>query len=302
MVNEYLKPLYTLDTNLCKNDLVINNIEIRRFTDFYVAAINGQEARSYQLHDSFIRLHWANPDSSCFYTDTIPAPISSIWNFEDKQAELCEGDSIELIGPVSTFEYSWSTGEKSDSINISNGGDYSLRARLNGCQYTLNYLVSETRSPKAINDTTVCNFDNPLFYEINDTFNVFWSTGENANSISVNDSGHFWFVAKTENCEFSDTFQVIRDCPPQLYIPNAFTPGTDNLNPTFIARGTEIEGYEMRIYAQNGQRVFHTNNLNEGWDGTVRFEPAPIGTYYYVISYTLNGEARVESGNLNLIK
>ncbi|MGB0432077.1 MAG: hypothetical protein ACPGLV_16500, partial [Bacteroidia bacterium] len=170
LVQEYEIPDYSLDTNLCKNDFVLSNIRMRNASPYNIASINGKEPSSYQLSDSFIYLNWATFDSSCFYTDTLKAPISSIWNFKDQQTVLCEGDTIELIAPKSPFSYSWNNGVKSDTINVVNGNTYKLKASLNNCHYTLNYLVSETQSPKPVNDTTVCNFDPPLHYKVNDMF------------------------------------------------------------------------------------------------------------------------------------
>lgn len=302
IVNDLELPNYTLDTSICKNELVFDFLKINSYGQYPQLNINSKPYNQYLLNDSVIIITFTSNSGKCFLIDSFKAPLASLWNFKNRELSFCEGDSLVLSAPKSPFNYTWNTNQNDDSITVDSAANYKLIASLNGCQYTLNYLVSETRSPKAINDTTVCSFDTPLFYEVKDSFDLLWSTGENASSISVSDSGLYWYVAKTKNCEFSDSFMVMRDCPPQLYIPNAFTPGTDNLNPTFIAKGTEIENYVMRIYAQNGQIVFYSNDLSSGWDGTIRGEIAPVGTYFYVISYKLNNESKTESGNLVLIR
>jgi gliding motility-associated-like protein len=295
-------PSYHLDSVFCQGDNISEHLYIKDHGDYQLIKINDTTKWLAWLQDSLITFNWSAHGGMCRFSDTLKAPISGYWSREGFDSSICEGNTIELKVFTNSYKLVWNNGHEGRKQQVSAPGTYVLTASIFNCSYSSEFNISMLQKPINIIDTTVCNFDNPLFYEVSDTFNVLWSTGENANSIAVIDSGYYWFVAKTENCEFSDSFQVIKDCPPQLYIPNAFTPGTDYLNPTFIAKGTEIEGYEMRIYAQNGQRVFYTNNLKEGWDGTVRFEPAPVGTYYYVITYTLNGESRVESGNLVLLR
>ncbi|MGB0430785.1 MAG: gliding motility-associated C-terminal domain-containing protein, partial [Bacteroidia bacterium] len=295
-------PIYHLDSVFCQGDNISDHLNIIHPGDYQLIKINDTTKWLAWLQDSLITFNWSAQVGMCRFYDTLKAPISGYWSREGFDSTICEGDTIELKVFTNSYKLVWSNGHEGRKLKVYSPGTVVLNASAANCSYSNEYNISMIERALPIKDTTVCNFDPPLHYKVNDMFSVLWNTGESSNSIMVNDSGHYWFVAKTENCEFLDTFQVTRDCPPQLYIPNAFTPGADNLNPTFIAKGTEIENYEMRIYAQNGQRVFYTKNLSEGWDGTVRFEPAPLGTYYYVITYTLKGESRVESGNLSLIK
>jgi gliding motility-associated-like protein len=40
---------------------------------------------------------------------------------------------------------------------------------------------------------------------------------------------------------------------------------------------------EFSIYNRYGQRVFSTNNLNQGWDGTFNGQAEEMGVYYYML-------------------
>ena len=55
-----------------------------------------------------------------------------------------------------------------------------------------------------------------------------------------------------------------------LYIPNSFTPFStnDQLNDIFRAYGIGVKTFKMEIYTRWGQRVFTSNSLEVGWDGT----------------------------------
>src|SRR5574344_117408 len=69
-----------------------------------------------------------------------------------------------------------------------------------------------------------------------------------------------------------------------LYIPNAFTP-KENTNNLFMVKGNGITQYEIHIYSRNGQMVFHSTNMDEGWDGTTHSNQCPSGAYTYIIHY-----------------
>ncbi len=70
-----------------------------------------------------------------------------------------------------------------------------------------------------------------------------------------------------------------------IYIPSAFTPNNDMLNDQLFVVGHKIqeEGFVFEIYNRWGEKIFMTNNLNEGWDGTYKGEVVPQGNYVYKV-------------------
>jgi gliding motility-associated-like protein len=72
----------------------------------------------------------------------------------------------------------------------------------------------------------------------------------------------------------------------KLWVPNAFTPEGDGLNETFNVHGltSEFYGYEMQIYDRWGSKVYHSNNIAKGWDGTVNGKNGLPGVYVYIIT------------------
>jgi len=89
-----------------------------------------------------------------------------------------------------------------------------------------------------------------------------------------------------------------------VFIPNA-------MNPTGIVDKFKLKGrfidYErssMRIYNRWGQKVYKTDNISKGWDGTFQDsdEYVPFGTYEYVIIlYGKNNEKNVHKGEVHVI-
>jgi gliding motility-associated-like protein len=85
-----------------------------------------------------------------------------------------------------------------------------------------------------------------------------------------------------------------------LYIPNAFTPGNDGLNDTWVISYLVAPGsYSMKVYDRWGSVMFSTNDPDEGWSGmhgTGSY--APQGAYTYVCRF----DDRIFSGTVLLIR
>jgi gliding motility-associated-like protein len=80
--------------------------------------------------------------------------------------------------------------------------------------------------------------------------------------------------------------------PSHLYVPNVFTPNKDITNDVFVPKAFAIrekgydgkDNYSFSIYNRWGERVFETNKLNDGWDGTFKGKPCQEETYIYIIN------------------
>ncbi len=89
----------------------------------------------------------------------------------------------------------------------------------------------------------------------------------------------------------------------RLDIPNAFTPNNDGKNDIFLAYGSNIRSFNMKIFNQWGEMVFESNDILNGWDGTFKGERQPIGTYVYVVEASFNdGEQVIRKGSITLIR
>ena len=91
-----------------------------------------------------------------------------------------------------------------------------------------------------------------------------------------------------------------------FYIPNSFTPDGDNVNDIFKPYGTSIDltQYTMQIFDRWGELLFETLDATEGWDGTFKGKPVPVGTYIWKIN-TKEDFSPVQHknfGHVNLIR
>ena len=77
-------------------------------------------------------------------------------------------------------------------------------------------------------------------------------------------------------------------------LPNSFTPNGDGLNDCFgIKYWGQINQLDFSIYNRFGERVFHTNNPNVCWDGTLNGEPQKADVFVYTI------KAKTACGNID---
>lgn len=134
------------------------------------------------------------------------------------------------------------------------------------------YDVSANASSRewAVNGKTLAFTGNPLHYTIPE----------------VSDSIVVVLTAMNDYC--SDTASaVIHIINEGIYMPNVFTPGEDINNRFTIAAAEEIEG-ELTIYNREGLRVFHTNDLATGWDGSNCAQGAYVWHLKYRYLHTPN--------------
>lgn len=99
--------------------------------------------------------------------------------------------------------------------------------------------------------------------------------------------------------------------PPNILVPNAFSPNNDGLNDVFYAQGVFIQNltgkppidYLLRVYDRWGMLLFETNDLNKGWDGTYNGAACEIGVYVYELRATGTNRQRFNyKGTFQLLR
>ena len=105
----------------------------------------------------------------------------------------------------------------------------------------------------------------------------------------------------------TDTVPVyVRDViceEPYVFVPNAFSPNGDGKNDILYVRGEVIREVSFKVYDRWGEKVFETNDLTRGWDGTFRGQPCEPGVYDYHLQVTCLGMKRYfKKGNVTLLR
>lgn len=86
-----------------------------------------------------------------------------------------------------------------------------------------------------------------------------------------------------------------------IHIPNAFSPNNDGINDVLYVLGDDnCCEFTMKIFDRWGEKLFETNNINNGWDGTYRGKLLDVGVYAYFIVYECSN--KIEEGSITLIR
>lgn len=89
-----------------------------------------------------------------------------------------------------------------------------------------------------------------------------------------------------------------------FFIPNAFTPNGDGINDLlFFKANFQPRTFEVNIYNRRGEQVYHSRNMENGWDGTFQGRELPGEVYSYVIKYTTpDSKALIRRGQVIIIR
>ena len=84
----------------------------------------------------------------------------------------------------------------------------------------------------------------------------------------------------------ADSDDVIVTVRPPIRIPNAFTPNGDGRDDTWQIEFIEqFPDNTVTVFNRWGNRIFSADNYSRAneWRGDINGQPAPVGTYYYVV-------------------
>jgi gliding motility-associated-like protein len=173
-----------------------------------------------------------------------------------------------------------------------------------GCIDTLNLLMQDLIS---VNPSPIANFSvNPEQADVcqNEVSFINQSTGATTYQYIFDHQGFYTetpdFIHQYQNSgtdyplllvanEFGckDSIRkTVMVFPFTIYVPNTFIPDEDGKNDVFKAETTfEINEWEFEIYNRWGQRVYYSDQLTEGWNGTYQGLDCPDGVYSYKIRY-----------------
>lgn len=87
-----------------------------------------------------------------------------------------------------------------------------------------------------------------------------------------------------------------------LWFPNVFTPDAESNNRFVIQTSLPVEEFEMTIYTRTGLLVWHSDDINQMWDGTRKGEPMPQDAYVYHWRLKSNNRVRSGLGTLTLLR
>jgi gliding motility-associated-like protein len=192
----------------------------------------------------------------------------------------------------------------------------------NGCRKLIHILVEDssyfTQKVDAWTDSAIIYRSQSTTLYVTDLgtdFTYEWSPAEelsNPKGIKTiakpnNTTTYTVIVTDSYGCKEFDTLtisvlDVICD-EPYIFIPNAFSPNKDNNNDVLYVRGKLLTDIHLAIFDRWGEKVFETNDIKKGWDGTFKGKPCEPGIYVYYLEATCLGQINYfKKGNVTLIR
>lgn len=145
--------------------------------------------------------------------------------------------------------------------------------------------------------------------------NGIWYSWDPDNTLSCSDCPNpiatpndaTWYIATIttpEGCSYKDSIFIdYRMNCGDVYIPNIFSPNDDGQNDIFRPYGRCAVRAEIYIYDRWGTKIFYTDEIGKGWDGTHNNKLVNTGVYTYRINLsTLYGDNYSFKGTVTLVR
>jgi gliding motility-associated-like protein len=207
-----------------------------------------------------------------------------------------------------------------NTIDLANvkAGTYAIKITDgSGCEQDLSYTINNTDTAiplPAVTNVQLCTTGTALI-AVNNPSSLYgfklYDSATSAFSVSQSASGKFnvviganrsYFISQyIGTCESSRAEVKVSLGLSKLSIANTFTPNNDGINDTWKISG--MENYPdgtVQIYNRIGQLVFESKGYTSPFDGRMKGQDLPVGTYYYIIN--LNTKCDVISGTLTLLR
>lgn len=238
--------------------------------------------------------------SSFTNTSTPSTGVTYTWDFSD-------GTTSNIDNPTHTYTA---------------GGSYTvtLTAQLGNCTNTTTQTVTVYPAARANFDatplTSYSDESSPINFN-NQSLNSdswFWIFGD-GNTSTQRSPSHVYtapgvytvtlVAANQYGCD--DTFTRINYITiyqnARVFIPNVFTPNGDGTNDLFQVFALGIRFVDLSVFNRIGEKVYQSNNITDGWDGTYLGTPAPPGVYVYSVRVVFDDNTtRYLKGSLTLLK
>jgi gliding motility-associated-like protein len=88
-------------------------------------------------------------------------------------------------------------------------------------------------------------------------------------------------VTGANGCSAEMSFTPVTGCSMTWFIPDAFSPNGDGRNDILLVIGTEISSVHMAVFNRWGEKVFETDDKEQGWDG--KYNGTTVQEGYYMV-------------------
>jgi gliding motility-associated-like protein len=236
-----------------------------------------------------------------FYVIVNPLPVIDVM---DTHTVCLDGNSFVLrANNSSTDTYEWSTGERSQSIEIAKAGPYFVKVTN---EYGCNLVKEFTVNSATLLGIDVFHFQQPskVSVEISGNGNYEYQLDESFPQSSnvfedVSVGTHRITIYETNGCGSLNRNIFVLNHPlyftPEGTLPYWHILGMDTI--------TGMTATKVFIYDRNGRLVGILNENSPGWDGTdLNGVPLPATDYWFSADVMVDGNHIIATGNFSLVR
>lgn len=276
---------------------------------------DGSNGSSYHVTSSGIYSVFVSDEFGCSDEDEVELII--VWPPEvdlGEDQEMCSGNSITLEAPVGPYTYYWNGVEGTATYQVTTGGECTVQL-VNMCGDAIDDVyIEEIPTPNIeLGEDILLNPGESIELDAGVGFDTYlWQDGsENqfylVSSDNANPQNPNYYVEVSNGpCLGSDTVEVFVF---MVELPAVFTPNNDGDNDLFLPMDNTwngISNHHISIFNRWGEKVWESENFEDGWDGKKDGSIVADGTYFWVlevyygpdnIKQTLKGNISVLGGN-----
>ena len=186
-----------------------------------------------------------------------------------------------------------------------------------GCDSVISYQISYAQAYDVSPDNAIATYGDSVAFTINNqNSNIIFDYSSNAGDDCGSPCNNYILLPTEElntyifnivdtasACTFTDFLIIEISFASELNVPNTFTPNGDGSNDIFRCFGENVDQYNLEIYTRFGGKVFESNQLIEGWDGSFLGQAIESGVYIGFIRATgLDGQKYNITQNIKLVR
>jgi gliding motility-associated-like protein len=246
------------------------------------------------------------PSSDTIKVTWTPQPISDL----GEDTGICEGSSLELIGPDGDYIYFWNGIQGEQIFEVSEGGTYELKVA-NSCGEAISDIyIDEYPVPEVnLGEDGLLFPGEELQLDAGEQDTYFWFDGSNGRYYQIyfedpSDDDLYWVqVSNEHDCKATDSVKIELF---NIFVPIVITPNGDLYNNRFEPKEGSWSGiheHRMTVFNRWGEKVWETNDFESGWDGKQNGRFVAEGTYFWMleIKYGPNNISKDYKGSLTIM-
>ena len=246
--------------------------------------------------------------SAVVFTNNDPLALNCQWNFGNGTSDVGCGNQTATYTQAGCFDV---------TITQTDNQGCDTTVTFNDIVCTEDVHAEFYANPGTIGPgNSTVNFYNASSGAIN----YFWDFGDGATSTAFEPS-HIYetnletgftttlFAASQGGCLDSTSIAITYEEQLIFYVPNTFTPDSDEHNQIFLpifTSGFAPDNFEMKIYNRWGELLFESHDHSKGWNGSYGYNGGVVqaGLYTWVIHYKPKNtdEKLIVKGFVNVLR